>query len=160
MIVMGADMDWPALQEAARAHVGAIERKDAKGVLTQRDLQSILAGLGKAISSVPASTVMGVYDEMGKLAGESSGIPANLFQKQNLAHAVQGHRQGLPARCHRCGGREAVERFLSFHQGGPMELGRVLADTWHSRPHWVGGGYRQDHRQGRVHGRRARQGWV
>merc|ERR1719188_1776831 len=81
MIVMGAEMDWPALQEAARAHVAAIERKDAKGVLTQRDFQSILAGLGKAISSVPASTVMGVYDEMSKLAGESSGIPMNLFQK-------------------------------------------------------------------------------
>merc|ERR1719356_1921918 len=91
MIVMGADMDWPALQEAARAHVGAIERKDAKGVLTQRDLQSILAGLGKAISSVPSSTVMGVYDEMGKLAGESSGIPANLFQKQNPAEAMAAY---------------------------------------------------------------------
>merc|ERR1719394_855348 len=73
------------------AHVGAIERKDAKGVLTQRDLQSILAGLGKAISSVPASTVMGVYDEMGKLAGESSGIPANLFQKQNPAEAMAAY---------------------------------------------------------------------
>merc|ERR1719413_512 len=91
MIVMGAEMDWPALQEAARAHVGAIERKDAKGVLTQRDFQSILAGLGKAISSVPASTVMGVYDEMGKLAGESSGIPANLFQKQNAAEAMAAY---------------------------------------------------------------------
>merc|ERR1711933_616923 len=77
MIVMGADLDWPALQEAARAHVGAIERKDAKGVLTQRDL--------------PSSTVMGVYDEMGKLAGESSGIPANLFQKQNPAEAMAAY---------------------------------------------------------------------
>merc|ERR1719356_909994 len=84
-------MDWPALQEAARAHVGAIERKDAKGVLTQRDFQSILAGLGKAISSVPASTVMGVYDEMGKLAGESSGIPKNLFQKQSPADAMAAY---------------------------------------------------------------------
>merc|ERR1711933_123158 len=91
MIVMGAEMDWQALQEAARAHVGAIERKDAKGVLTQRDFQSILAGLGKAISSVPASAVMGVFDEMGKLAGESSGIPTNLFQKQNPVDAMAAY---------------------------------------------------------------------
>merc|ERR1711957_976356 len=82
MIVMGAEMDWPSLQEAARAHVGAIERKDAKGVLTQGDFESILAGLGKAISSVPESTVMGVYSAMGRIAGSGSGIPDNLFQKQ------------------------------------------------------------------------------
>merc|ERR1712207_42756 len=91
MIVMGADMDWPALQEAARAHVGAIERKDAKGVLTQRDLQSILAGLGKAISSVPASTDMGVYSAMGRIAGAGSGVPDNLFQKQNPADAMAAY---------------------------------------------------------------------
>merc|ERR1712083_842104 len=91
MIVMGAEMDWPSLQEAARAHVTAIERKDAKGVLTQRDFQSILAGLGKAISSVPESTVMGVYSAMGRIAGESSGIPAHLFQKQNPADAMAAY---------------------------------------------------------------------
>merc|ERR1711933_269198 len=82
MIVMGAEMDWPSLQEAARAHVTAIEKMDSKGVLTQGDFQSILAGLGKAISSVPASTVMDVFSAMGKIAGQGSGIPNNLFQKQ------------------------------------------------------------------------------
>merc|ERR1719145_220934 len=35
MIVMGAQMDGAALKEAALAHVGAIERMDPKGVLTQ-----------------------------------------------------------------------------------------------------------------------------
>merc|ERR1712087_573170 len=88
MIVMGAEMDWPALQEAARAHVTAIERMDAKGVLTQGDFESILAGLGKAISSLPESTVMSVFSAMGKVAGQGSGIPANLYQKQDPALAM------------------------------------------------------------------------
>merc|ERR1712087_146030 len=91
MIVMGAEMDWPSLQEAARAHVTAIERKDAKGVLTQGDFESILAGLGKAISSVPESTVMGVYSAMGRIAGSGSGVPDNLFQKQNPADAMAAY---------------------------------------------------------------------
>merc|ERR1712084_32065 len=45
MIVMGAQMDGAALQEAARAHVKAIEGMDAKGVLKQGDFEAILAGL-------------------------------------------------------------------------------------------------------------------
>merc|ERR1711933_186311 len=91
MIVMGAEMDWPSLQEAARAHVTAIERKDARGVLTQGDFESILAGLGKAISSVPESTVMGVYSAMGRIAGSGSGVPMNLFQKQNPTAAMAAY---------------------------------------------------------------------
>merc|ERR1719428_1997703 len=72
MIVMGTEMDGAALKEAALAHVGAIERMDSKGVLTQDDLEAVLAGLGKAIGSVPASTVMSVYNGMSELAGEGS----------------------------------------------------------------------------------------
>merc|ERR1719160_641420 len=49
MIVMGTKMDGPALQEAAMAHVKAIERMDGKGVLTQEDFNAILAGLGKGV---------------------------------------------------------------------------------------------------------------
>merc|ERR1711977_665437 len=60
MIVMGSQMDGAALKEAASAHVKAIRNMDGKGVLTQGDLEAILAGLGKAISSVPTATVMGV----------------------------------------------------------------------------------------------------
>merc|ERR1712176_1691689 len=78
MIVMGSEMDWAALSEAARAHARAIDGMDAKGVLKQSDLEAILAGLGKAISSVPEATVMGVYNEMTKLVGYQE-IPQNLF---------------------------------------------------------------------------------
>merc|ERR1740138_489613 len=54
MIVMGSRMDGAALQEAARAHVKAIEGMDSKGVLTKGDFQAVLAGLGKAIAAYDA----------------------------------------------------------------------------------------------------------
>merc|ERR1719281_1585568 len=78
MIVMGSQMDGGALQEAARAHAKAIEGMDSKGVLSQADFTAINAGLGKAIASVPTSTVMDVYNEMAKLVG-SSPVPNKLY---------------------------------------------------------------------------------
>ena len=51
MIVMGAAMDGAALQEAAKAHVKAIDGIDAKGVLSQADFEAINAGLGKAVAT-------------------------------------------------------------------------------------------------------------
>merc|ERR1712014_74247 len=78
MIVMGAAMDGVALQEAAKAHVKAIEGMDAKGVLSQADFEAINAGLGKAIASVPTSTVMDVYNSMAKVVGNSP-VPNYLY---------------------------------------------------------------------------------
>jgi len=92
MIVMGAAMDGAALQEAAKAHVGAIERMDSKGLLTPVDFEAVLAGLGKAISSVSESTVMDVYNAMSNIVGPSYGaIPMNLFSKQNPADAAAAY---------------------------------------------------------------------
>merc|ERR1719253_1712450 len=92
MIVMGSKMDGAALQEAARAHVKAIQNMDGKGVLKQGDLEAILAGLGKAISSVSTATVMDVYNEMRGLVGQSNAaIPQNLFAKQNPADAMAAY---------------------------------------------------------------------
>merc|ERR1719188_1419670 len=91
MIVMGAQMDGAALQEAARAHVKAIEGMDAKGVLKQGDFEAILAGLGKAISSVPGTTVMGVYNEMSQVTGGNGQVPNYLFSKQNPADAIAAY---------------------------------------------------------------------
>jgi hypothetical protein len=90
MIVMGSQMDWAALQEAAKAHVKAIQGMDSKGVLTQGDLEAILAGLGKTISSVPEATVMGVYREMSNLIGASE-IPKYVFAKQNPEEAMAAY---------------------------------------------------------------------
>merc|ERR1719324_2326127 len=93
MIVMGTKMDGAALQEAAMAHVKAIERMDGKGVLTEGDFEAILAGLGKAISSVPAPVVMDVYDEVGSLVGgsENAEVPKYLLSKQNPTDAMEAY---------------------------------------------------------------------
>merc|ERR1712217_74141 len=92
MIVMGASMDAAALQEAARAHVSAIQSMNADGVLTQGYFKAILAGLGKAISSVPEDQVMDVYNEMDKLVeGEKGQVPENLFSMQNPANAINAY---------------------------------------------------------------------
>merc|ERR1719506_2774501 len=82
MIVMGSKMGGAELREAALAHAKAIQNMDAKGVLSQGDFEAINAGLGKAIASVPTSTVMDVYNEMAKLVG-SSPVPNYLFSKVN-----------------------------------------------------------------------------
>merc|ERR1711953_551067 len=82
MIVMGSAMDGAALKEAAMAHVKAIDGVDAKGVLSQADYAAINAGLGKAISSVPTSKVMDVYNAMAKLIGDSP-VPNKLFSTVN-----------------------------------------------------------------------------
>merc|ERR1712039_513767 len=78
MIVMGSAMDGAALKEAAAAHVKAIDGADAKGVLSQADFEAINAGLGKAIASVPTSTVMDVYNSMAKVVGNSP-VPNYLY---------------------------------------------------------------------------------
>merc|ERR1711972_1145271 len=75
MIVMGA-----ALQEAAKAHVKAIDGMDAKGVLSQADFEAINAGLGKAVASVPTSKVMDVYTAMAKVIGNSP-VPNYLYSQ-------------------------------------------------------------------------------
>jgi hypothetical protein len=90
MIVMGTKMDGAALQEAAMAHVNAIERMDGKGVLKQEDFNAILAGLGKAIASVPKKNVMDVYEEIGILVGRV-GVPAYIFSKQNSTDAMAAY---------------------------------------------------------------------
>merc|ERR1711874_627956 len=90
MIVMGSKMDGASLKEAALAHAKAIQGMDAKGVLSQADLEAINTGLGKAIASVPTATVMDVYNEMAKLVG-SSPVPNFLFSKVNPQDALAAY---------------------------------------------------------------------
>merc|ERR1712110_6363 len=80
-LVMGAAMDGAALKEAAKAHVKAIGSMDAKGVTTQADFEAINAGLGKAIASVPTSTVMDVYNAFGGIV--SPEVPKYLMSSVN-----------------------------------------------------------------------------
>merc|ERR1711862_874646 len=75
MIVMGSKMDGASLKEAA---------------LPCPDFEAINTGLGKAIASVPTSTVMDVYNEMAKLVGNSP-VPNFLFSKVNPQDAVAAY---------------------------------------------------------------------
>jgi len=88
MIVLGAKLDAASLQEAARAHVKAIEGMDATGVLKQEDFVATLAGIGKAIAGAPESSVMDVYYEMSRVVGGSFGqVPTNMFSMQKAVDA-------------------------------------------------------------------------
>merc|ERR1712050_290449 len=82
MIVMGSQMDGASLQEAAKAHVKAIEGMSEKGVLSLADFTAINTGLGKAIASVPTSTVMDVYNSMAKFIGDAP-VPNKLYSTVN-----------------------------------------------------------------------------
>merc|ERR1712066_110366 len=82
MIVMGAAMDGVALQEAAKAHVKAIDGMDAKGVLSQADFAAINAGIGKTVASVPTSKVMDVYNAMAKVLS-GTPVPNYLYSTVN-----------------------------------------------------------------------------
>merc|ERR1712050_635416 len=90
MIVMGAAMDGGALKEAADAHVKAINGVDAKGVLSQADFEATLAGLGKAIASVPTNTVMDVYNAMTPLVGDTA-VPNQLLSGVNPVDAMAAY---------------------------------------------------------------------
>jgi len=89
-LVMAGKMDGGALQEAASAHVKAINGMDAKGVATKADYQAILAGLGKAIATVPAKDVMSVYDSFGKVVNKN--VPNYLYSSVNGADAVSAYK--------------------------------------------------------------------
>merc|ERR1712083_700233 len=84
-LVMGAAMDAGALKEAAQAHVKAIGSMDAKGVTTQADFEAINAGLGKAIASVPTSTVMDVYNSFSGIV--SPDVPKYLMSSVKADNA-------------------------------------------------------------------------
>lgn len=67
MLVMGANVDSKVLQDAAEAHVKALNNMDGKLVAPLADYTAVNAGIGKMIASVPASQVMDVYNSMAKI---------------------------------------------------------------------------------------------
>jgi len=89
-LLMGADMNGGALKEAALAHVSAINNMDAKGVATKSDYQAILAGLGKAIATVPSSKVMDVYNSFGKVV--NAQVPNYLMSSVSASDAADAYR--------------------------------------------------------------------
>merc|ERR1712151_1350638 len=88
-LVMGAAMDGKLLQQAAQAHVKAIGGMDAKLVASEADFTGVVASLGKAIASVPASKVMDVYNSFAKIVDGS--VPSKLYSTVNPGDAVKAY---------------------------------------------------------------------
>jgi len=89
-LLMGADMNWGALKEAALAHVAGINNMDAKGVATKADYQAMLAGLGKAIAAVPSSKVMDVYNAYGSVVNKQ--VPNYLMSTVSASDAADAYK--------------------------------------------------------------------
>ena len=132
-------MDGAALQDAAPAHAKAFEGMDAKGVLSLADSRSSMPGLEKAISTVPPSTVLDVYNSMAKFAASSGATvvlgntvlvppPSTSFREAAPLPALApgtatlGAAGGRARRCDRRRGRQAFRGGLPLHAGGPLEL--------------------------------------
>jgi len=89
-LLMGYAMDPGSLKEAALAHVKAINNMDANGVATKADYQAILAGLGKAIATVPIDKVTNVYDFFNKVVDPR--VPNYLMSSVKAADAVEAYK--------------------------------------------------------------------
>jgi len=89
-LLMGGQMDGGALKEAALAHVKAIGGMNAAGVAKKEDYQAILAGLGKAIASVPEGSTVKVYNAFGNLV--DSRVPMYLMAGVKAEDAVQAYK--------------------------------------------------------------------
>jgi len=89
-LLMGGQMDGGALKEAALAHVKAIGSMDAKGVTTKGDYQAVIAGLGKAIASVPEGTTAKVYNAFGQLV--DSRVPSYLMSSVKAGDAMAAYK--------------------------------------------------------------------
>merc|ERR1712224_485645 len=75
-LVMGAAMDGKLLQDAVMAHHKAIGSAGGKGVTSQADYEATLATLGKAIASVPESTVLDVFNAYKELINTPGEFPS------------------------------------------------------------------------------------
>merc|ERR1712151_1246894 len=83
-IVMGAAMDPKLRAAAVEAHHKAIGSAGS-GVTSKADFEGIIAGLGRAIASVPESKVMDVYNSFSGLVG--SDVPNYLMSTVKEADA-------------------------------------------------------------------------
>jgi len=83
-IVMGAAMDPKLRAAAVEAHHKAIGSASS-GVTSKGDFEGIIAGLGRAIASVPESKVMDVYSSFSGLV--SGDVPSYLMSTVKEADA-------------------------------------------------------------------------
>merc|ERR1711904_278418 len=93
-LVMGSEMDGKLLQEAAMAHHKAIGSISGKGVTSQADYEKILATLGKAIASVPESTVLDTFNAYKAIIGNPTGFPAAFSYLMSTVNPADAYATG------------------------------------------------------------------
>jgi len=93
-LLMGAAMDGKLLQDAVMAHHKAVGSADGKGVTSQADYEQILAKLGKAIASVPESTVLDTFNAYKALINTPGEFPTALQYLQSKVDPAAAYATG------------------------------------------------------------------
>merc|ERR1719262_888043 len=93
-LVMGSEMDGKLLQEAAMAHHKAVGSAGGKGVTSQADYEQILAKLGKAIASVPESTVLDTFNAYKAIINTPGEFPLALKYLQSTVNPADAYAAG------------------------------------------------------------------
>merc|ERR1711977_412325 len=90
-LVMGPEMDGKLLQAAAMAHHKAVGSAGGKGVTSQADYEQILAKLGKAIASVPESTVLDTFNAYKAIINTPGEFPLALKYLQSTVNPADAY---------------------------------------------------------------------
>merc|ERR1711977_377999 len=93
-LVMGSEMGGKLLSEAAMAHHKAIGSISGKGVTSQADYEKILATLGKAIASVPESTVLDTFNAYKGIIGQPGAFPAAFNYLMSTVNPADAYATG------------------------------------------------------------------
>merc|ERR1739845_323417 len=93
-LVMGSEMDGKLLQEAAMAHHKAIGSISGKGATSQADYEKILATLGKAIASVPESTVLDTFNAYKEIINTPGQFPTMLEFLKSKVNPADAYAAG------------------------------------------------------------------
>merc|ERR1712118_278500 len=93
VMLMGAAMDGKLLQDAVMAHHKAIGSGNGKAC-SQADYEKILATLGKAIASVPESTVLDTFNAYKAIIGNPTGFPAAFSYLMSTVNPADAYATG------------------------------------------------------------------
>merc|ERR1712193_43656 len=92
-LVMGAAMDGKLLQDAVMAHHKAVGSGAGKAC-SQADYEKILSTLGKAIASVPESTVLDTFNAYKAIIGNPTGFPAAFSYLMSTVNPADAYATG------------------------------------------------------------------
>merc|ERR1712196_68618 len=92
-LLMGAAMDGKLLQDAVMAHHKAVGSGAGKAC-SQADYEKILSTLGKAIASVPESTVLDTFNAYKAIIGNPTGFPAAFSYLMSTVNPADAYAAG------------------------------------------------------------------